>query len=366
MYLQRNNQAGLRWNKVWLVLPLVAAPFFALAADVEVSEVAWMGTVNSAQDEWIELRNTTGNAINLEGWTLAAADGQPLITLSKSIGASGFFLLERTNDDTITGIAADLIYTGALENGGEILELKNAAGTVVDRIDAGAGWPAGSNSTKETMQRNSAGVWITAAATPKAAAPENVLPPPPEPPPPLTPPPVVNPPPPVSPPPPTGPPPPAVAAPPPAYSTKPPPPPATSPPPNLDVGRPNSQSAPPPAVVVHAASASPPPVPKPPLPVEVELRSTRQSASPPAKVSQKRKANPPPAILQAETESTATAPKVKGNEPENQEALLAKFFSKNLIVWGLGILALGIAASMFAISLRRENEKPGDQKPPSV
>ncbi|MBI3420526.1 MAG: lamin tail domain-containing protein [Candidatus Sungbacteria bacterium] len=55
-----------------------------------------------------------------------------------------------------------------MSNSGEKLELKNAAGIIVDSIDATSGWPAGDNATKETMQKSES-EWITALATPHAA-----------------------------------------------------------------------------------------------------------------------------------------------------------------------------------------------------
>lgn len=145
-------------------------PIFAFAAaNVVINEIAWMGTTVSANDEWIELKNAGTEAVDLTGWRLEAVDGQPAAALSGNIAAGGYFLLERTNDETVPGIAADLIYTGALSNSGEKLALKNVTGTIVDSVDATSGWPAGDNTTKETMQRVSAGGWITAAATPRAA-----------------------------------------------------------------------------------------------------------------------------------------------------------------------------------------------------
>lgn len=133
----------------------------AQAADIEINEIAWMGTTGSFNDEWIELRNTTGASISLAGWTLNAADGTPSINLSGSIPANGFFLLERTDDSSVPGIAADLIYSGALENGGETLELRDSGGALVDSV---SGWSAGDNSTKATMERTSSG-WQTATAS---------------------------------------------------------------------------------------------------------------------------------------------------------------------------------------------------------
>ena len=138
--------------------------------DVVINEIAWMGTTISANDEWIELRNATNQTINLIGWTLkstASPSFDPDITLSGIIPAGGYFLLERTDDTTVADITADQLYTGSLSNDGESLELKNVAGALIDSVNASSGWPAGDNSTKETMQLMSSN-WITAAPTPKA------------------------------------------------------------------------------------------------------------------------------------------------------------------------------------------------------
>lgn len=171
-----------------LVLSLASCGIILLVpqcgfAAVAVNEVAWMGSppqadqtaAEAANDEWMELANDGGAAVDLTGWRLEAADGSPSITLSGQISAGGFFLLERTDDGTVPGIAADLIYTGALSNSGEALTLRDANGTVVQRVDAASGWPAGDNATKDTMQRSGSS-WITATPTPRAANAQSVPP----------------------------------------------------------------------------------------------------------------------------------------------------------------------------------------------
>lgn len=121
--------------------------------DVVISEVAWMGTAVSANDEWIEMYNNTGNPVDLTGWTLAAADGTPSIALNGNIPAHSFFLLERTDDSTVPGVAADLIYAGALGNDGEDLVLRDGASAVVDRVDSSAGWFSGHADGRVPMVR---------------------------------------------------------------------------------------------------------------------------------------------------------------------------------------------------------------------
>ena len=137
---------------------------------VLINEVAWAGTNASANDEWIELYNTGAQAFNLSGWRLAANDGSPDIALSGQIAAGGYYLLERTDDTKISDIPADLIYSGALSNNGEILRLNAPDGEVVDTVNLDGGdWPAGSGLPQySSMERrgvvaDSSTAWITNA-----------------------------------------------------------------------------------------------------------------------------------------------------------------------------------------------------------
>lgn len=151
---------------------LTALPYLA-DASVIINEVAWMGTANSATDEWIEL--FSDKVQDLSGWTLSTADGGMNIALSGSITAGGYYLIERTDDTAVSDITADLVapFGSGLSNSYETLILKDSNGTQIDEAGpSGNTWPAGDNSTKETMQFTLSGVerrWITASATPKAS-----------------------------------------------------------------------------------------------------------------------------------------------------------------------------------------------------
>ncbi|MDW8068414.1 MAG: lamin tail domain-containing protein [Anaerolineae bacterium] len=120
---------------------------------VVINEVAWGGTAASANDEWIELYNTTSEPITLTGWMIRASVGGPTITLSGVIPSYGFFLLERTDDSTVNDVPADQIYgndgsTWALGNTGEVLTLTDALGQIIDTANSdGGAWPAGTAST---------------------------------------------------------------------------------------------------------------------------------------------------------------------------------------------------------------------------
>lgn len=142
---------------------LLCMPMY-VEAQVLISEIAWMGTETSANDEWIELHNN-GETVALDGWTIS--DGVNLhITLAGTAGAGQYVVLERTDDDSAPGTAF-LMYTGALANTGSTLTLRNASGSVVDTVVGGEDWSliGGDNATKDTPQRRN-GTWVTAVPTP--------------------------------------------------------------------------------------------------------------------------------------------------------------------------------------------------------
>ncbi|HXD09787.1 MAG TPA: lamin tail domain-containing protein, partial [Anaerolineales bacterium] len=133
-----------------------------------INEIAWAGTAASTSDEWIELYNPTASTINLNGWVLRAVDGTPNIALANvDLPAGQYYLLERTDDTTVSDIIADQIFTGDIGNFSEALRLFNQFGVCVDAANSNGGaWPAGSSTTFGTMERrgvvpDSDTAWIT-------------------------------------------------------------------------------------------------------------------------------------------------------------------------------------------------------------
>ncbi|MDP2909602.1 MAG: lamin tail domain-containing protein [bacterium] len=126
-----------------------------------INEIAWMGTEASSNDEWIELYNPNEESVDLTGWTFSGINlnFSVLGTATPTIDAFSYLLLERTNDDSVKGTKADHIYTGALNDNGAILELKDDEGNVVDRADFSSGWPAGDKENKVTMERFDENTW---------------------------------------------------------------------------------------------------------------------------------------------------------------------------------------------------------------
>lgn len=139
---------------IFLLLLLLPSSVLATETlDVVISEIAWMGTEDSYNNEWIEIYNNTFLNLNLEGWELIAEDGSPAINLTGEILANDFFLLERSDEETVPGIEADLIYKGSLNNEGEKLKLLTPNETLIDEVDCSSGWFTGDNKEKRTMER---------------------------------------------------------------------------------------------------------------------------------------------------------------------------------------------------------------------
>ncbi len=137
------------------------------------SEVNWMGSKDNASDEWIEIKNNSGSDISLYGWQILSADKNIKIIFAgeNKIPAGGLYLLERTDDNSATGVTADAIYSGTLSNSGAAMKIFSDDCSVSDEIDASKGWPAGDSAARKTMERSVLDFsWHTSAAdggTPK-------------------------------------------------------------------------------------------------------------------------------------------------------------------------------------------------------
>lgn len=135
--------------------------------EVLINEIAWAGSIVSSSDEWIELKNTGSADIPISDWQLLDKAGDIKIVFpgSAAIPADGFYLLERTDDETVPGIAADLIYTGGINNSEETLRLFDGECGLVDEVaGVGENWEniAGTGAPDyRTAERTNANSWHT-------------------------------------------------------------------------------------------------------------------------------------------------------------------------------------------------------------
>jgi len=134
-----------------------------LSHKIILNEIAWMGSPpragetagDAAKREWIELKNISGGDISLSGWKLADASGKIDVPFGAddSIAPEKFFLAEH-----------GALFPFNLPNAGSDLELIDPSCAASDEIDASAGWPAGNNTTKQTLERDASGYgWHTSA-----------------------------------------------------------------------------------------------------------------------------------------------------------------------------------------------------------
>lgn len=134
-------------------LPYVKA---AQSGVVVINEVAWGGSVDSANDEWIELYNTSSSVVDLTGWTISDDHGASTYALSGSIPAHGYYVIEDA-EATIQPLVASVVVNVSLANSGDSLTLMDAQGTVIDDVNSSGGaWFAGDATTHATMERVSA------------------------------------------------------------------------------------------------------------------------------------------------------------------------------------------------------------------
>lgn len=145
------------WLFFWFIQKISASYW-----DVFFSEIQRMWTTNSSSDEWIELKNNTNLDIDLTWWKIESEDWTPNISLSWIIKWNGFFLLERTDDDSAYQVKWDLFYSWALWNWGEKLFLINWNWEIVDQVDKkdNGKWQSGDSPSRKSMLKDDNWNWV--------------------------------------------------------------------------------------------------------------------------------------------------------------------------------------------------------------
>ncbi len=168
----------IRRIKIFFVVAVLALSLTAVvqASDGDslvISEVAWAGTKASWADEWIELRNLGGEGVDLTGWTLVwddvvvhlgSEEGNTVQVINEFVPPGGVILLERTDDEAVSTVNADLIFKGSIPNTGTKLQLVDPSGKMVHVVNALDGWPAGAASNGEPSYASMElvdGRWVT-------------------------------------------------------------------------------------------------------------------------------------------------------------------------------------------------------------
>ncbi len=157
------------------ILLLILAPTCA-RAEVIISEIAWMGTVENSYDEWIELYNSGSENASLEGWVIEDGGASPLVVLTNVLQPGSYTVLKTTYGDGEQDDVSEhaISYARLLSDSGKTLILKNAEGDEIDKVTGGTNWEnVGGSKDVETNTVKTAqwtgSKWVTGTPTPGSA-----------------------------------------------------------------------------------------------------------------------------------------------------------------------------------------------------
>lgn len=150
------------------------------APHLKINEINYNPSRNTQLAEYIELHNPLPTAVALDGWRLVR--GVEYVFPPGTSLAPGGHLVIAENPPTIEalyGVAALGPWSGGLTSDGEEIELRDAAGATVDRVDYGvtAPWPAPPNGDGPSLElihplldNDTGGSWRASTALPAAVS----------------------------------------------------------------------------------------------------------------------------------------------------------------------------------------------------
>lgn len=127
-----------------------------------INEIAWMGSSGGSTHEWVELKNVSGETVNVSGWQLLNENEKIHITFPQGFTSEKqFTVLARAAANDALGLNADITFTGSIRNSNEGLRLFDNNCNLIDEVFASPSWPAGDNKSKRTMERTGGTAWAT-------------------------------------------------------------------------------------------------------------------------------------------------------------------------------------------------------------
>lgn len=147
--------------KLFLSLVLVLALKMSAQGQVVINEILYNIPNTGEDEEFVELHNTSGSIVSMQGWVLR--DGStPDVTFGSTvvIPANGYIVV--AGDSAIftaqTGVIVAAEWTGSLSNGGEYIVLENNMGVVMDSVeyDDANPWPIEADGQGYSLQLCSA------------------------------------------------------------------------------------------------------------------------------------------------------------------------------------------------------------------
>ena len=156
-----------------------------MAQSVVINEVHYDPFTNARPSEFIELHNPGGQAVDLSGWRLSRAVDF-VFPAGTTLPSNGMAVVTRDPAAFQADFKSTALgpWTGSLSNSGEVIELRDGLGQLVDDVEYGSGFPwpthaAGGGSSMELihpgLDNNLGGSWrsspgpASASNSPKAA-----------------------------------------------------------------------------------------------------------------------------------------------------------------------------------------------------
>ena len=145
------NSAGGAWaaeSVSFTTTPLTAST-------VVINEIHYDADDKTVPDEFIELHNTGDTDVDLDGWRIAGGIDY-LFPAGTRLPARGFLVVAENPARLRVSFGVDALgpYSGVLSNDGETVELRDAAGRLIDEVDYGVGfpWPTAARGAGSSME----------------------------------------------------------------------------------------------------------------------------------------------------------------------------------------------------------------------
>lgn len=135
-------------------LTFVCVSVLSLRAQVVISEIMYNPPGPDTLLEYLEIYNAGNAAVDISNWTFTGITYTFPVNTSMAAGAY-IVIAANASDANLLALGVNSLkwINSALTNTGEKLELKDAAGNIVDEVDykAAAPWPAAANNTGASM-----------------------------------------------------------------------------------------------------------------------------------------------------------------------------------------------------------------------
>lgn len=152
------------------ITSLIISPLISYA-QVEISEIMYDHEGTDSGNEWVEIHNTSSSAINLEDWSFRENEVNHGLQFpgTSTINPDARMVIVQNTDQFSAeyGTTIDTIKSSfSLNNTGEVLELVNASGEVVDSHRYSSETGAQGDGTSLQLVANQ---WVTGTPTPGSA-----------------------------------------------------------------------------------------------------------------------------------------------------------------------------------------------------